>query len=77
MQNSNFVIAGIMELVAEAHVFAEKTGLGGDVLEKLIESSTQYDSELSLYIRLRVMIIGFFLLCCLLACRPFSCHESL
>jgi hypothetical protein len=28
-----------MELIAEAHVFAEKTGLGNDVLEKLIEAN--------------------------------------
>lgn len=33
----NFMIAGIMEVLAEAHVFAEKTGLGSEVLEKLIE----------------------------------------
>jgi 3-hydroxyisobutyrate dehydrogenase-like beta-hydroxyacid dehydrogenase len=26
-----------MEIIAEAHVFAEKTGLGSDVLEKLLE----------------------------------------
>ncbi|KAH6703802.1 NAD binding domain of 6-phosphogluconate dehydrogenase [Verticillium dahliae] len=33
----NFMTAGMMELVAEAHVFAEKTGLGADALESLIE----------------------------------------
>ncbi|KAI0487218.1 hypothetical protein F4859DRAFT_501769 [Xylaria cf. heliscus] len=32
----NFVTAGLMEIIAEAHVFAEKTGLGSDVLEKLL-----------------------------------------
>ncbi|KAH8158597.1 hypothetical protein CIB48_g9642 [Xylaria polymorpha] len=32
----NFITAGLMELIAEAHVFAEKTGLGSDVLEKLL-----------------------------------------
>ncbi|OHW89734.1 oxidoreductase yfjr [Colletotrichum incanum] len=33
----NFMTAGMMELVAEAHVFAEKTGLGTEAMEKLIE----------------------------------------
>ncbi|GJD03448.1 6-phosphogluconate dehydrogenase family protein [Colletotrichum higginsianum] len=33
----NFMTAGMMELVAEAHVFAEKTGLGTDAMERLIE----------------------------------------
>ncbi|KAK1561748.1 uncharacterized protein LY79DRAFT_573876 [Colletotrichum navitas] len=33
----NFMTAGMMELVAEAHVFAEKTGLGTGAMEKLIE----------------------------------------
>ncbi|KAI0448760.1 NAD binding domain of 6-phosphogluconate dehydrogenase-domain-containing protein [Xylaria acuta] len=32
----NFVTAGLMEIIAEAHVFAEKTGLGSDALEKLL-----------------------------------------
>ncbi|KAI0401610.1 hypothetical protein F4802DRAFT_600942 [Xylaria palmicola] len=32
----NFVVAGLMEIVAEAHVFAEKTGLGCDALEQLL-----------------------------------------
>ncbi|TRX94070.1 hypothetical protein FHL15_005148 [Xylaria flabelliformis] len=32
----NFITAGLMEIIAEAHVFAEKTGLGSDVLEKLL-----------------------------------------
>ncbi|KFY89578.1 hypothetical protein V500_05608 [Pseudogymnoascus sp. VKM F-4518 (FW-2643)] len=32
----NFMTAGMMELVAEAHVFAEKTGLGSEALESLI-----------------------------------------
>lgn len=36
---SNFLMAGLMELVAEAHVFAEKTGLSGEVLEKLLEEN--------------------------------------
>lgn len=30
-------MAGLMELVAEGHVFAEKTGLGSPTLEKLLE----------------------------------------
>lgn len=33
------MIAGIMELVAEAHVFAEKSGLDGGVLENLLEQN--------------------------------------
>ncbi|CAM1503510.1 Fc.00g011010.m01.CDS01 [Cosmosporella sp. VM-42] len=33
----NFITAGMMEIVAEAHVFAEKTGLGSEALEALIE----------------------------------------
>ncbi|GKT46212.1 putative oxidoreductase YfjR [Colletotrichum spaethianum] len=33
----NFMTAGMMELVAEAHVFAEKTGLGTEAMENLIE----------------------------------------
>jgi 3-hydroxyisobutyrate dehydrogenase-like beta-hydroxyacid dehydrogenase len=33
----NFITAGMMELIAEAHVLAEKTGLGSDVLESLVE----------------------------------------
>ncbi|KAK1987592.1 hypothetical protein LZ30DRAFT_152277 [Colletotrichum cereale] len=33
----NFMTAGMMELVAEAHVFAEKTGLGTEAMEKLLE----------------------------------------
>lgn len=33
----NFITAGMMELVAEAHVLAEKTGLGSGNLEALIE----------------------------------------
>lgn len=32
----NFVTAGMMELIAEAHVFAEKTGLGSELLENLL-----------------------------------------
>ena len=34
---SNFVTAGMMEVVAEAHVFAEKTGLGNGAMEALLE----------------------------------------
>lgn len=37
IHHSNFMTAGMMELVAEAHVFAEKTGLGTDAMETLIE----------------------------------------
>ncbi|TDZ16075.1 Glyoxylate/succinic semialdehyde reductase 1 [Colletotrichum orbiculare MAFF 240422] len=33
----NFMTAGMMELVAEAHVFAEKTGLGTEAMGELIE----------------------------------------
>ncbi|KAH6989568.1 NAD binding domain of 6-phosphogluconate dehydrogenase-domain-containing protein [Ilyonectria sp. MPI-CAGE-AT-0026] len=33
----NFITAGMMELVAEAHVLAEQTGLGSQNLEALIE----------------------------------------
>ncbi|KAI1810352.1 hypothetical protein GGS20DRAFT_567954 [Poronia punctata] len=33
----NFMMASLMEIIAEAHVFAEKTGLGADVLERLLE----------------------------------------
>ncbi|KAF4982097.1 hypothetical protein FZEAL_2203 [Fusarium zealandicum] len=33
----NFITAGMMEVVAEAHVLAEKTGLGSKNLEALIE----------------------------------------
>ncbi|PYI08400.1 3-hydroxyisobutyrate dehydrogenase [Aspergillus sclerotiicarbonarius CBS 121057] len=33
----NFLTAGMMELVAEAHVLAEKSGIGNDVLESLIQ----------------------------------------
>ncbi|KAK7739928.1 hypothetical protein SLS53_005521 [Cytospora paraplurivora] len=33
----NFMTAAMMEVVAEAHVFAEKTGLGGEAMESLIE----------------------------------------
>ncbi|KAK2028614.1 NAD(P)-binding protein [Colletotrichum zoysiae] len=33
----NFITAGMMELVAEAHAFAEKTGLGTGAMEQLIE----------------------------------------
>lgn len=33
------MIAGIMEIVAEAHVFAEKSGLEPNILENLIEQN--------------------------------------
>ncbi|OTB09313.1 hypothetical protein M426DRAFT_315883 [Hypoxylon sp. CI-4A] len=33
----NILMAGLMELIAEGHVFAEKTGLGSAVLERLLE----------------------------------------
>ncbi|CAJ2503204.1 Uu.00g105980.m01.CDS01 [Anthostomella pinea] len=33
----NFMMASLMEIIAEAHVFAEKTGLDANVLEKLLE----------------------------------------
>jgi 3-hydroxyisobutyrate dehydrogenase-like beta-hydroxyacid dehydrogenase len=36
---SNFLMSGLMELVAEAHVFAEKTGLGSDALEELLQEN--------------------------------------
>lgn len=36
-KDRNFITAGMMELVAEAHVLAEKTGLGSQNLEALIE----------------------------------------
>ncbi|PYH93100.1 6-phosphogluconate dehydrogenase family protein [Aspergillus ellipticus CBS 707.79] len=34
--SGNIVVVGFMELISEAHVFAEKTGLGCDVLESMI-----------------------------------------
>ena len=33
----NFITAGFMEIIAEAHVLAEKSGLGSENLEALIE----------------------------------------
>ncbi|KAJ5206955.1 hypothetical protein N7472_003403 [Penicillium cf. griseofulvum] len=33
----NFIVAGAMEIVGEAHVLAEKSDLGTDMLEKLLE----------------------------------------
>ncbi|OJD33992.1 6-phosphogluconate dehydrogenase family protein [Diplodia corticola] len=33
----NFVTAGMMELISEAHVFAEKSGLGSEAMEALLE----------------------------------------
>jgi 3-hydroxyisobutyrate dehydrogenase-like beta-hydroxyacid dehydrogenase len=36
---SNFVMAGLMELVAEAHVFAEKTGLASSAFEELLQEN--------------------------------------
>lgn len=35
----NFIIAGLMEVIAEAHVLAEKSGLSGEVLEALIKEN--------------------------------------
>ncbi|KAF2496429.1 hypothetical protein BU16DRAFT_526907 [Lophium mytilinum] len=35
----NFIIAGLMEVIAEAHVLAEKSGLGSTVLEALIKEN--------------------------------------
>lgn len=35
----NFITAALLETIAEAHVLAEKTGLGCDNLEKLIEEN--------------------------------------
>lgn len=37
MLDSNFVTAAMMEVVAEAHVLAEKTGLGIEAMESLFE----------------------------------------
>ena len=34
---SNFIVAGTMEIVGEAQVLAEKSNLGTDMLEKLLE----------------------------------------
>ncbi|KAI5366567.1 putative 6-phosphogluconate dehydrogenase, NADP-binding, 6-phosphogluconate dehydrogenase, domain 2 [Septoria linicola] len=34
--NGNILVVSFMEVIAEAHVFAEKTGLGSEVLENLI-----------------------------------------
>jgi 3-hydroxyisobutyrate dehydrogenase-like beta-hydroxyacid dehydrogenase len=36
---SNFLMAGLMELVAEAHVFAEKTGLASSAFEELLQEN--------------------------------------
>ncbi|TVY75727.1 Glyoxylate/succinic semialdehyde reductase [Lachnellula suecica] len=35
--SGNFVTAAMMELLSEAHVFAEKSGLGSENLEKMLE----------------------------------------
>ncbi|KAK0113512.1 hypothetical protein ONS95_013768 [Cadophora gregata] len=37
--SGNFITAGMMEIVAEAHVFAEKTGLGSEAMELLIKEN--------------------------------------
>lgn len=37
--SGNFITAAMMEIVSEAHVFAEKTGLGSDNLEALIKEN--------------------------------------
>lgn len=34
---SNFITASLMEVISEAHVFAEKSGLGTGMLESLVE----------------------------------------
>lgn len=34
--NGNILVVSFMQVIAEAHVFAEKTGLGSDVLEHMI-----------------------------------------
>ncbi|KAF2668183.1 NAD(P)-binding protein [Microthyrium microscopicum] len=36
---SNFLMAGLMELVAEAHVLGEKTGLGTTAVEELLQEN--------------------------------------
>lgn len=36
-RRSNFIVAGTMEIVGEAHVLAEKSNLGSGTLEKLLE----------------------------------------
>jgi 3-hydroxyisobutyrate dehydrogenase-like beta-hydroxyacid dehydrogenase len=36
-KHSNFITASIMEIISEAHVFAEKSGLGSEMLENLID----------------------------------------
>lgn len=35
----NFIFAGLMEMIAKAHVLAEKSGLGSAVLEALIKEN--------------------------------------
>jgi 3-hydroxyisobutyrate dehydrogenase-like beta-hydroxyacid dehydrogenase len=35
----NFITAALMEIVSEAHVFAEKSGLGTEAMETLIEEN--------------------------------------
>lgn len=37
--SGNFITAAMMEIVAEAHVFAEKTGLGSEAMETLIKEN--------------------------------------
>lgn len=47
----NFITAAMMEMVSEAHVFAEKTGLGSGNLEVLIRENygeLAYTSEQTL-----------------------------
>ena len=34
--HSNIIVVNSQEVISEAHVFAEKTGLGSDVLENMI-----------------------------------------
>ncbi|KAH7327126.1 hypothetical protein BKA65DRAFT_554689 [Rhexocercosporidium sp. MPI-PUGE-AT-0058] len=37
--SGNFITAAMMEMISEAHVFAEKTGLGGEAMETLIKEN--------------------------------------
>lgn len=34
----NFLVSGLTEIIGEAHVFAEKSEMGCDVVEKLLEA---------------------------------------
>lgn len=37
--DSNFITAAMMEIISEVHVFAEKTGLGSEIMEALIQEN--------------------------------------